>query len=128
MTNGAVMTKRVLVADDDAVLRTSVVAILRTCGYATSEAGDGEATLARLAEQPVDVLVLDLRMPKKTGSEVLAELSHPPVVIVVSAYAPDKELLDQVGDKIFRYLRKPVPPAKLLEVVEEALAHAGGTI
>jgi CheY-like chemotaxis protein len=124
--NAATLRNRVLVVDDDEALRTSAAAILRSCGYAITEAEDEEAALASLASQPVDVMVLDLRMPKKNGDEVLAALAEPPVVVVVSAYAPEEQLLDRVGSKIFKYLRKPVPPAKLMATVEEALEEAGG--
>jgi two-component system, OmpR family, response regulator len=125
----AVVPNRVLVADDDEAMRMSVAAILRNGGYVITEAADGVAALAALAEHPVDVLVLDLRMPNKGGEQVLEELADPPVVVVVSAYAPEEQFLERVGDKIFKYLRKPVPPARLLAAVEEALGHSasGGT-
>jgi CheY-like chemotaxis protein len=126
--NAATLRNRVLVVDDDEALRTSAATILRSCGYAITEAEDGEAALASLASQPVDVMVLDLRMPKKNGDEVLAALADPPVVVVVSAYAPEEQLLDRVGSKIFKHLRKPVPPAKLMAAVEEALEEAGGDV
>lgn len=118
------MRNRVLVVDDDNALRESAASILRRCGYSTTEAEDGEAAAASLAEHPVDVMVLDLRMPKMSGDELLEELEHPPVVVLVSAYAPDEDMLERVGDKIFKVLRKPVNPARLMEVVEEALAAA----
>jgi CheY-like chemotaxis protein len=121
-----VVHNRVLVADDDEALRMTVAAILRSSGYATTEAEDGVAALAALAEHPVDVLVLDLRMPNKGGEQVLEELADPPVVVVVPAYAPEEQFLERVGGKIFRYLRKPVPPARLLAAVEEAFGHAAG--
>ena len=121
----AALRNRVLIVDDDSALRTSAASILRRCGYATTEAEDGEAAVISLAEHPVDVMVLDLRMPNMNGDELLEELEHPPVVVLVSAYAPDESMLERVGDKIFKVLRKLVNPTRLMEVVEEALTVAG---
>jgi len=114
----------VLVADDDVGIRSSVVEILRGEGYLVREAEDGDVALAELAAEPVAVMLLDVRMPKLDGIGVLAALDEPPVTILVSAYALDGDLRRQVGDKIFKYLRKPVPPTALLAAVAEACERA----
>ncbi|HXX89044.1 MAG TPA: response regulator [Acidimicrobiales bacterium] len=118
---------RVLVADDDRALRTTTVAILRIAGFEVSEAEHGDEVLERLAEAPVDVLVLDVRMPGRDGIAVVEEMRPrppPPAVLMVSAYALDQEVRDRLGSRVRRYLRKPVRPEHLVSEVEEAAGLA----
>jgi DNA-binding NtrC family response regulator len=114
----------VLVTDDDRAVRESLKAILERSGYGTSEARNGEEALDILGERSVDVMLLDLAMPGLDGLGVLAEITPPPpVVIVLSAFAYFS--LDDVSTrargKVFRCLRKPVPPQQLLDTLSEAL-------
>ena len=77
---------RVLVADDENNLRDLIVRELARRGLETEGVGDGESALARLREGPYDVVVLDMKMPKKEGIEVLRELQdfpeHPQVIVM----------------------------------------------
>ncbi|HZU79497.1 MAG TPA: response regulator [Acidimicrobiales bacterium] len=114
----------VLVADDDLGIRSTVAEILRNEGYDVREAQDGDEALARLADGPVDVLLLDVRMPRRDGPAVLAALASPPVTILVSAFSLDGPLRQAVETKIFRYMRKPVRPRELISAVAEAAAKA----
>jgi CheY-like chemotaxis protein len=115
------------VADDDYGVRTTVVEILRRAGYQVLEAPDGQSALATVRQQQVGLIVLDIRMPVLDGVSVLDALDDPPAVLLVSAFSVDPETRARVGPKVFRYLRKPVPPGQLLEVVAEALTAASGT-
>jgi DNA-binding response OmpR family regulator len=65
---------RLLVIEDFAVLRTSLVRGLRELGYAVDEASDGKQGLALAQQHTYDVVILDLMLPQKSGIEVLAEL------------------------------------------------------
>jgi CheY-like chemotaxis protein len=116
----------VLVADDEAPLRSSLSAILESAGHRVVEAEDGQVALDLLQEQDFDVLVLDLHMPKADGMAVLRQIQvPPPIVIVYSAFAyfsPDA-VRDEVGARVFRYMQKPVPPLELIAVVNEAAAE-----
>ena len=91
---------RVLVADDETNLRELIVRELGRRGLEAEGVGDGEAALARLREDPHDVVVLDMKMPKKEGIEVLRELQdfpeHPQVIVPAGQWqsadpAPDGE-------------------------------------
>lgn len=123
MTSAATLTATpVLVADDDYAVRTTLCQILRQAGYTVLEAKDGDEALECLRENPVAVLLLDIRMPRRDGIAVLDALSDPPVVLLVSAFSVDQETRDRIGPKVHRYLRKPVAPAYLLECITEAVA------
>ena len=115
----------VLIADDDANLRLTAAEILRHEGYEVVEAANGEEALSQLNELPVSIVVLDVRMPKKDGLSVLDALeSPPPVVLLISAYEFESDDRARVKSKVFRYLRKPVPPLSLIDAVSEAAAQS----
>jgi two-component system, NarL family, response regulator DevR len=113
----------VLVADDDAALRETVADILNLQSYNVLQAADGEEALRTLSQQPVDVLLLDMAMPKRDGLSVLQALgSPPPKVILLSAFSYySREDIErrELGGKVARTLRKPCPPEKLLAAVDE---------
>ena len=65
---------RILVVDDDALLRSSVAAILADEGYEVDLAGDGVDALERIHENPPDVILLDVLMPRMNGKALLETL------------------------------------------------------
>jgi two-component system response regulator ChvI len=114
----------VLVVDDNKGILETTAAILRSVGYTVTEAQDGEVALEELAQKPFDVVVLDERMPKLNGTEVVRTLSPmppPPVIMMASAYDFDLDFQQSLGQRVFKYLKKPVPPKVLIEAVGEAL-------
>jgi two-component system response regulator ChvI len=115
----------VLVVDDNKGILETTAAILRSVGYTVTEAQDGEAALAELAQKPFDVVVLDERMPKLNGTEVVRTLSPvppPPVIMMASAYDFDLDFQQSLGQRVFKYLKKPVLPKVLIEAVGAACA------
>ncbi|HMK63110.1 MAG TPA: response regulator [Acidimicrobiales bacterium] len=116
--------RTVLVVDDDDAMRESLADILDQ-DYTVLLAADGEEALRQVARQPVDVLILDMAMPKCDGLSVLQALGPPPPkVIVLSAFAYyGSEDIQQtgLGAKVTRALRKPAPPTQLLAAVHDAL-------
>jgi CheY-like chemotaxis protein len=117
----SVLLADVLVADDEEPVRTSVAEILRSAGYSVVEAVDGQDALDVLESGSVSVLLLDIRMPRRTGIEVLQALDSPPNVILMSAYRFEGEDKRSVGHKVFSHLMKPVAPRQLLDEVRAAI-------
>ncbi len=116
----------ILLADDHDDLRSSLSAMLEGEGYRVVEAADGRIALTLLEGQVFDVLVLDLVMPNVDGMAVLRQIvAPPPVVIVYSAfeYFSPGDVRSEVDAKVFRYLRKPVPPLVFIAAVNEAVAE-----
>lgn len=114
----------VLVADDDRGVRESVVEILESAGYTVVTAYDGEDALVQLEHNAVDAVLLDVRMPRLDGLSVIEEMAPvppPPSVVVVTAYDVEPEVQVQLGPRVLRFLRKPVPPLTLLQVVADAV-------
>jgi len=101
---------RVLVADDEKNLRELMVRELGRKGHDVQGVGDGEAALARLSETPYDVIVLDMRMPRKTGIEVLRELAQlpeAPQVIVMTGFQDVATAVEAMKLGAYDYLTKP---------------------
>jgi CheY-like chemotaxis protein len=119
----SVLLADVLVVDDEEPVRTSVAQILRSAGYSVAEAADGQDALDMLESGSVTVLLLDIRMPRRTGIEVLQALDSPPNVILMSAYRFEGEDKRSVGHKVFSHLMKPVAPRQLLDEVRAAIDH-----
>ena len=116
-----VLLADILVVDDEEPVRTSVAEILRAAGYKVAEAVDGQDALDMLKSGSVTVLLLDIRMPRRTGIEVLQALESPPNVILMSAYRFEGEDRRSVGHKVFSHLMKPVAPRQLLDEVRAAI-------
>jgi CheY-like chemotaxis protein len=117
----SVLRADVLVVDDEEPIRASVAEILRSAGYSVVEAADGQDALDILESKSVSVLLLDIRMPRRTGIEVLEALDSPPNVILMSSYRFEGEDKRCVGHKIFSHLMKPVAPRQLLDEVRAAI-------
>lgn len=114
---------RILVAEDDDSLRETLVELLEAPGHELLSCSDGQAALEVLEDGTVDVLVLDMHMPRLDGLSLLRRISAPPPkVIVYSAfeYYEPAALQREVGEKFVASLQKPVPPAVLISTVQSA--------
>ena len=109
---------RILVVDDDADVRESVAEMLAERGWSTETAVDGQDAIEQLlaSRAPPDLIVLDLKMPRRSGWEVLdvlrrsTTLTQVPIV-VLSAY------LAFPPQGAVAWLRKPVNPEELAQTV-----------
>ena len=87
---------RVLIVEDEAHLAQGLLFNLQAEGYEVVSEGDGEAALARLAEEPFDAVLLDVMLPGKSGFDVVAELrarkSFVPVLMLTARGRPEDVL------------------------------------
>ncbi len=116
---------RVLVAEDEALIRMDVVATLNESGYqVVGEAADGEEAL-RLADELVpDVVVMDIKMPELDGisaAEKLAEKKIP--VVLLTAFSQQDLVARAVEAGALAYITKPFKPTDLLPAIQVALAR-----
>ena len=114
---------RVLVADDERNLRELMVRELGRKGHEVDDVGDGEAALARLQEASYDVVVLDMKMPKREGIGVLRELqalAEPPQVIVMTGFQEVSTAVEAMKLGAYDYLTKPTKIEELDIVIRKA--------
>lgn len=126
MVIGRTTRPTVLVCDDEPVLRMLVRATLDDGRYTILEACDGEQALERVRSDQPDVILLDIMMPGRSGSDVLRELRRNPktaatpvIMLTARAQAADREAMHLAGAT--HYLTKPFSPVGLAALVEEVL-------
>ena len=116
------MSDRILLVDDDDALRESLGLLLAAEGYEVVTAGDAPSALARL-EEPVDVVLCDVRMPGMDGLELLPELIRRlpgAPVLLMSAYGSGDLAVEALKRGAFDYLAKPFQPAEVLLAIKKA--------
>ncbi len=122
----AARPRHVLIVDDDASVRSTFAALLQHAGYAVIEADDGDVALEVLSHSYVDVVILDLAMPRLDGYEVLARVDPLTPIIVVSGESTAGDRVGQLGNRPFAVMRKPVAPEELLGVLGRAVSSMLG--
>ena len=119
--------KTVLIVDDEAILRESLGDYLKDA-YQVVTAGTGEEALELIEKQDFDMLVVDVRLPGKTGLQVLREVreSKPHIKsIVITTYPPVESAVEATKLGAIDYLVKPVAPDDLERLIREALLKEG---
>jgi DNA-binding response OmpR family regulator len=111
----------VLIVDDDVNLSRLLRTILRSSGYRVLTASSGEDALALLAEEPVDLVVLDLRMPGMDGRTVYREMRSRNIeapVMIASAFGARAAQLELGAQAA---IEKPFDPDRLVAAVRRVL-------
>lgn len=118
----------VMVVDDQERMRTMLCRLLSAEGHSTAAAADGASALQRLSEQQVDLVLLDLVMPRANGLQVLARLREQGFtapVIVLSAVPDVAARVEALDLGAVDFVGKPFHTAELLARVRRSLAaHA----
>jgi DNA-binding NarL/FixJ family response regulator len=123
------MTLRVVIADDQEMVRSGFRLILEASGFdVVGEAGDGRAAVRLARQLRPDVCLLDIRMPQLDGLEATRQLAGPGVVdpipvVVVTTFDLDEYVLAAIRNGASGFLLKDAGPALLIEAVRAA---AGG--
>jgi two-component system, chemotaxis family, chemotaxis protein CheY len=119
---------RVLIVDDEELIRKAVSLGLKKSGYDVEEAEDGGKAIEVLnaGENPikVDVIICDIRMPKINGTEAIAyfRTQYPSIPVIVLTGYPDVELATSLLKAgVVEYLTKPVDRDKLVGAVKNAI-------
>jgi CheY-like chemotaxis protein len=124
------MTK-VLVIEDEEILRESILNILETNGFSTIEAGDGRSGVRLAREFVPNVILCDVRMPGFDGYEVLKALRQDPVTANIPLLFLTAENMQNVmrqGEQLGAngYLSKPFTTVQLLKVIAQGLRDCHG--
>jgi len=121
--------KKVAIIEDEAAIRRMYALKLRFSGFDVVEAEDGEAGLGLIEQEKPDIVLLDLRMPKMSGDEMLRELrskqwgENIPVIILTNISKDEApRTLWHLGISEF-VIKANSTPQKILEHVERVLAN-----
>jgi len=116
--------KPILIVDDELIVRESIGDWLKDAGYQVATAASGEEALEMIEKQDFSVMVVDVRLPGKTGIAVLKEVkARWPWIksIVITAY-PSTALADEAMKLgAVDYLIKPIAPDDLERLIRETL-------
>jgi CheY-like chemotaxis protein len=113
------MSRKILIVDDEEVIRKFLRIHLTKLGYEVKEAADGEQAIEQLGGGDFDLLICDILMPKKNGWEVIKEVKADPKtkdipVIVLTAKNEDTDMFKGYDIGVNYYMTKPFTKAQLL--------------
>jgi DNA-binding NtrC family response regulator len=121
------MTKAsILIVDDEPIVREALRDWLVDAGYGVTTASTGEEALEITARQDFDLLILDVRLPGKTGIRVLQEIAEAKPetkTIIITAYASPELRTEAMELGAINYLSKPIAPDQLERRIQEALSE-----
>lgn len=117
--------RRVLVAEDEALIRMDVVESLEELGYeVVAQAGDGEEAVELATETRPDICIMDVKMPKLDGISAAAKIRELQIPVILLTAFSQKELVEQARDAgVMAYLVKPFTPNELLPTIEIAFSR-----
>lgn len=122
--------KKILVVDDDEIVRKNLATLLGHAGYDAAQAADGVEAVEKLNQQKFDLVLSDIVMPRMDGHALIAYIgSHWPEtrIIMMTAYfqsAADKKFTAAGADD---FIGKPIIFDDLLAKIERALSSSAGT-
>jgi two-component system response regulator AtoC len=118
--------EKILVADDDRLMRNFIAETLRRQGKEVILAADGQEAIAKLEEESFDLILSDVQMPLQDGLAVLkkAKALHPQaLVILATAFGSVESAVEAMRLGAFHYLIKPFSPEALESALEKAEEH-----
>ena len=121
--------KPILIVDDEPIVRESIRDWLKDAGYQVATAETGEQALEMVQQEDFGVVILDVRLPGRTGLTVLKELkaTKPNInAIVITAYPTTEMSLEAMRLGAVDYLVKPIAPDDLERLIREALLQLEG--
>jgi CheY-like chemotaxis protein len=118
------MKERVLIIDDDASVRESIQKVLKGAGYEVTTAADGEEAVTRFVPERIDLVLLDLNLPFRSGWEVFERLTaqHPTIPLIIITGMPN-QYRTALAAGVDALMEKPIDAPALLRTMDELLAE-----
>lgn len=117
---------KILVADDEPLIRNFIRETLTRKNFDVSVAENGEEAIRLFEKEDFDVVFSDMKMPKKSGMDVLIKakkLSKPPLVILMTAFGSIENAVEAMQKGAFTYLIKPFSLESIESVMEKVIDH-----
>jgi DNA-binding NtrC family response regulator len=119
----ATKASTILLVDDDGLVRRLLQTILEYAGYTVLSAEDGPQAIQIAAWAPFDMLITDFQMPEMNGFVLAEQITkrRPRLpVLVISGAAMEDLPLEQIVDRDWSFLPKPIDRIRLLETIDES--------
>jgi two-component system alkaline phosphatase synthesis response regulator PhoP len=121
---------KILIAEDEPDIRDLITFTLRFAGYEVVAATNGEEAVTLARQEMPDLILLDVRMPRKTGYEACQLIKADPLmadipVLFLSAKGQESEIQTGLQAGATEYLLKPFAPDQLTQRIQEVLARKG---
>ncbi len=116
--------EKILIVDDEKIVRESLFHWFEEEGYDVDTAGDGEIALQKYEETKFDLLLVDMKMPGMSGIELLnriKSIDKDSVIILITAFASVPTAIAALKNGAYDYVTKPVDPDELAHLVKKAL-------
>ncbi len=118
------MTFRILIADDEPLIRVDLKELLEDLGHTVvAEAKNGKEALDLIDQETPDLVILDIKMPEINGIDVAASISQQYPVIILTAYT-ERHLIERAREAgVMAYLSKPFREGDISPAIELAISH-----
>lgn len=121
-------THRVLIAEDEPLIRLDLTEMLREEGYeVVGEAGDGQVAVDLAEQLKPDLVIMDIKMPRRDGIDAAAEIAGKRIapIVMLTAFS-QRDLVERAGEAgAMAYLVKPFTITELIPAIELAVSRFG---
>jgi two-component system response regulator PilR (NtrC family) len=120
------MPEKILIVDDEEIIRDSLTFILRKEGYDVEEARNGAQALEKVMSTSFDIVITDIEMPEMRGTELLEKIalcSPQTFVVIITAYGSIETAIEALRKGAYDYILKPIEFEDLLFRVRKLLEH-----
>jgi two-component system response regulator PilR (NtrC family) len=120
------MSERILVVDDEQIIRESLSFVLRKEGFKVEEAANGKEALERQEKNPFDIVITDIEMPEMRGMELLEQITRrtpQTFVIIITAFGSLETAVQALRKGAYDYILKPIEFDDLLYRVRKLINH-----
>lgn len=114
------ITFRVLIIDDDRLMRNSLVDLFEAAGWTAKALARATDTERWITQFQPDVILSDVRMPEMTGLELLSSLTAAPPVVLISAHGDIPTAVEAMNAGAYSFVEKPYDPKRLLLIMTHA--------
>src|SRR5581483_7861430 len=117
---------KILIVDDEEVVRESLHQWFDSEGYLTRAAASGKDALTLVAEQQFDLALLDIKMPGMDGIELqqrLAEADPDLSIVIMTGYGTVETAVQALKRGAYDYVTKPIDPDELSRLIAKAIEH-----
>ncbi len=117
---------KILIVDDELIMRESLSAWLARDGHAVTTAQNGEEALEKIKQTRFDIFLVDIKMEGMSGLDVLKHIKEDdpePAVVMITAFGSVPTAIEAMKNGAYDYLLKPFDPAELGVLIEKIIAH-----